>query len=86
MGRGWGWVLPAEQILNAIHIEGEGETEGLVERITLGRGDDITHIKGEYTHTETTTNGEVLHIAFGLRLMVITGTEGELIVIDIFCT
>ena len=79
------FLLP-KQILDSIHVEGQGEAKGLVEGIGLGGGDDIAHIEGEDTHAEASTHGEVLTVTLRLRLMMVAGTQGELVVVDILGT
>ena len=48
-------LSPIKEVLDAIHIEGQGEAERLIERITLGRSDDITNIQREDVHAEAGT-------------------------------
>lgn len=45
-GRGWGGGLsPVEEVFNAVYVEVEGEAEGLVKRVGLGRSDDISRVE-----------------------------------------
>ena len=78
--------LAPEKILYSVHIECEGETQGLVKRITLGGRDDISHVERENIHAESSTNSKILTIAFICALMMITAADGELVVINIFGT
>ena len=80
------FLSPLEQILQSVHIECEGETQGLVKRIALCRGNHITAIESEGTHAETGTHSEILSVSLILRLMMITGLQRELVVVYIFGT
>lgn len=72
-----------EQVFNTVHIEGKGESQCLVERVTLSRCYDVTGIQREHTHLESGTNGEVLSVTLVLTLMVITCTNAESVVVGI---
>lgn len=78
--------LSAEQVLYAVHVESESETQCLVERVALCRCDYITAVERKGAHAETGTYGEVFTVTLVLRLMVITGSQRKLVVIHILST
>ena len=75
-----------EQVLDAVHVEGEREAQRLVERIALGGGYYITGIELEHTHLETGTDGKVLAVALVLGFVMIACTERELVIIGVLCS
>ena len=63
-----------------------GKAQGLVERIALGGGYHIGSIEREDIHLETGSHREVLAVALALALVMITGTQGKLVIIYILGT
>ena len=76
----------SKQILNAVHIKAEREAQCLVQRVALGRGNDVASIEREHAHLKASAHGKVFAITFILRLVMISGTQRKLIVVDIFGT
>ena len=72
-----------EQILYAVHVEGQREAQRLVERVALRGGNHVAHVEREHAHAEAAAHGEVLAVALVLALVVVTGAHGELVVVDI---
>ena len=79
-------ALLAQQVAYAVHVEGQGEAECLVEGVALCRGDDIASIEREDVHLEACTHGVVGAVALVGVLVVIAGTKEELVVVGIFQT
>ena len=83
-------ILPSfhlpEEVAHAIQVEAEGEAHGLVQRIGLGRGEDVGGIDSEDAHVEASSDGEILTVTLVLRLVVIARTEHEAVVVGVFCT
>ena len=52
-----------EQVLYAVHIKCQRESQRLVEGVAAGGRDDIAHIKREHIHLEAATYGEVFQVA-----------------------
>ena len=46
----------SEKVTNTIHIEGERETERLIQRVALYRTDQVGSIELEHAHAETGTH------------------------------
>ena len=81
IGGGSGLFAAANEVPKAIHVEGKGETEGLVERGGLSRGEHIGGVEAYYVKGEAGTETEVLAVAFILAFVVIACAEEELLVI-----
>ena len=81
IGGGSGLFAAANEVPKAIHVEGKGETEGLVKRGGLSRGEHIGGVEAYYVEGEAGTETEVLAVAFILAFVVIACAEEELLVI-----
>ena len=76
----------SKQIFNAVHIKAEREAQCLVQRVALGRGNDVASIEREHAHLKACTHGKVFAVTFVFRLVMVSGTQRKLIVVDIFST
>ena len=56
----------AKEVTHAVQVEGQRETHGLVQWVSLCRTEAVGSIDGEDTHVETGTNGEVLTVTLVL--------------------
>ena len=76
----------AKQVADAVHVEGKGETKCLVQWVALCSRDNVAGIEREHVHLEACTYGEVGTVTFVGMLVVVAGTQEELVVVGIFET
>ena len=74
----------AKEVVDAVHVEGKGETKGLVEWVALSRRNHVTSIEGEDVHLEACSNGVVGTVTLVGVFVVITSTKEELVVVGVF--
>lgn len=76
----------AKEVLEAVHIEGEGEAQRLVEGRRLGGGQHVGGVEAHHVEREAGARGEVLAVALVFVLVEIAGAEEELVVVAVFGT
>ena len=78
-------TAPAHKFFDAVHVEGEGNAEGLVERIGRRCGHYVAGIDAEHVHFETGAEGEVFAVALHGAFVVVASAQGKLVVVGVFC-
>ena len=80
------FLTAAKEVANAIHVESERNTHGLVKGIGRFGSNNVTGIHAEHVELEAGTHRGVLTITLHLALVVVTGTKGKLIVVSVLGT
>ena len=76
----------AKEVLHAVQVEAQGKAHGLVQRIGLACAEHIGGIHGKDAHVESGSHGKVLAVTLVGRLVVVTGTHHEAVVVGVFAT
>lgn len=76
----------AEDVAETVEVERKSEAQGLVQRRGLGGGHHVGRIEANHVQRKTGAKSEILAVALVFVLVVVAGTQEELVVVGILGT